>query len=161
MTSPRDVSIPTLLRDRPTFGPFPVPYVTAIIDGKPDFKIHNEARRNECARRKLCQLCGQYMNDRMVFVGTPGSIERRTFGEPPMHAGCAGYAFEVCPWLLGADWRVDPTNYDERVLVATRPEDHSELGIWIATGYRTTLDVHGLLVWSPTDQEGEVEWRTR
>jgi hypothetical protein len=96
---------PEGLRARPHRGRFPIPFVTAIdpATGRPDFRTHDDGRRLECALVRLCQLCGLPLAlEPTVFVGqTP---RRLVFGEPPMHESCFEFAWEVCPWLAGANW---------------------------------------------------------
>lgn len=127
---------PAQLRRRPHRGHFPIPFVTYVdeLTGRPDFRIHDDGRRFECALNGLCQLCGSPLReDWSVFVG---QVPRRlVFGEPPMHAGCFEYAWEVCPWLAGAGWS-DRWRTEARDLeVLPAPPDHGAITIiWVAGG---------------------------
>lgn len=98
---------PERLQRRPHVGMFPIPFVTARINGKPDFRVHNDERRKLIGKRKLCQLCGYPLGGDIVFAGSRSSIRRHTYGEPPMHEECAQWAVEVCPWLAGRGWRYE------------------------------------------------------
>lgn len=95
---------PVALQARPHHGGFPVPFVTALIDGRPDFKVHDEYKRIRVGVEKLCQLCGHPLEGDIAFIGSPRSVERRIFGEPPAHLLCLEYALEVCPFLAGRNW---------------------------------------------------------
>jgi hypothetical protein len=104
---------PAGLIARPHYGRFPIPYVTAVVDGVPDFRSHDHTRRRECAEERLCQLCGlglgsgPYVKDPTVFVGFAWALNTRRFGEPPMHESCMEFAWRACPWLAaGSAWRV-------------------------------------------------------
>jgi hypothetical protein len=160
------VNEPPRLRARPHWGKFPIPFVTYVDPKtkKPNFRAHDNSKRLLIARRNLCQLCGQSLvGEHVVFVGSSGSVERGTFGEPPMHTNCCDYAFQICPWLLGAGWRLNDRG-DATCLVYIDPpsQDHSELGVWTATGYRTIPDDEGVggVKWQPTDQVN-LQWRNR
>lgn len=96
---------PARLVARPHHGRFPIPFVTLVRAGRPDFRVQDNRQRERCAYERLCQLCGQDLGERFVFVGWPGSIERRTFGEAPMHADCCDWAWAVCPFLAGGTYR--------------------------------------------------------
>lgn len=95
---------PERLRERPHWGRFPIPFVTLVNElGRPDFRVHDDDKRFECALNRLCQLCGKpLILEATVFVTL--NPTRLTFGEPPMHESCFEYAWEVCPWLAGAGW---------------------------------------------------------
>ena len=154
---------PTRLKERPHHGPFPIPYVTAIVNGVPDFKIHDNEKRVRCAERNLCQLCGGSLAGVwMAFVGHEGSIERGRFGEPPMHQDCMEFAWEVCPWLAGRDWRLDYRKAAEGLTILP-PPPKGKLGIWIATSYSTIPDDEGggVIKWVPSQPVTQIEWRNR
>lgn len=160
---PINVNEPDRLKRRPHHGPFPIPYVTYVeASGRPDFRIHDNSKRLRIARRNLCQLCGETLEDRMVFIGHEGSIERGTFGEPPMHEDCAEYAWEVCPWLAGADWRLDYRAAAKGLTILPQPPG-GELGIWITDGYIVVPDDEGggLVKWKPNSPSQEIQWRYR
>lgn len=141
--------IPEALARQPRYRHFPIPYVTVVEGGVPDFKRHDPDRRMECARFRLCQLCGELMDpDALTFVGFPWAAETRSFGEPPMHEECMEWAWEVCPWLAaGKSWRerLDGT-------FADRPPEEPEqmLVAWVSGGYQVIEDERGALVWLPS-----------
>jgi hypothetical protein len=112
------VNEPPLLAARPHHGRFPIPFITLVRDGKPDFRVQDNRRRERCAFEYLCQLCGESLGKPFVFCGWAQSVERRTFGEPPMHADCCDWAWATCPFLLGGDHR--PLNIDDVI----------SLGMW-------------------------------
>jgi hypothetical protein len=168
---------PERLKARPHHGPFPIPYVTYVDPetGIPDFKVHDNAQREKVALRGLCQLCGQsfgpaefigaqhVLREAMAFVGSEGSIARGSFGEPPMHPECMEFAWEVCPWLAGRDWRLDWRQAAEGLTILPEPEIDGPLGIWITRGYRTIPDLEGSgsIKWVPNPPIQPITWRSR
>lgn len=123
---------PPQLAERPHWGRFPIPFVTHVDElGKPDFRVHDDERRFECAMHRLCQLCGKpLVLDATVFVTqTP---RRMTFGEPPMHEACFEFAWEVCPWLAGGAWRDDLRAAARDLEILPAPHDTGEVTIlWV------------------------------
>lgn len=130
---------PEQLRERPHHGRFPIPFVTAVDElGKPDFRVHDDRRRFECALHSLCQLCGKpLMLGETVFVAQ--EARKLVFGEPPMHADCFEFAWEVCPWLAGGGWS-DRWRAEARDLeILPPPPDSGEVTIlWAAGGFAWT-----------------------
>lgn len=167
------IAEPERLKARPHHGPFPIPYVTYVdpATGIPDFKVHDNVQREKIARRGLCQLCGQAFNQdvpplpepQMAFVGHQGSIQRGTFGEPPMHVECMEFAWEVCPWLAGRNWQLDWRKAAEGLTILPEPDDDGPLGIWITNGYRCREDEEGSgsVKWMPNMPTMAITWRSR
>lgn len=155
------VEEPPALQARPHVGGLPVPYITAWIGGHPDFKVHDEVRRAECAGSRLCQLCGTSLDAQVAFAGTEGSIERRTFGEPPAHPACMAYAFSVCPWLGGKPYVMKHRS----VGVTTLPpplKEPPEMGILITDGFWLVDDDEGVTDFKYRAAEPlKIEWRKR
>lgn len=156
--------IPDRLEDRPRHGRFPIPFVTYIDPkGVPDFKVHDNRRRQECADRRLCQLCGHSLEGEvLVFVGQEGSIERGVFGEPPMHEDCMEFAWRVCPWLAGREWSGRWRNHAEELTILPKP-GKGKLGIWVCTSYEVVPDDEGSgsVKWVPSEPIQAIEWRER
>jgi hypothetical protein len=141
-----------------------VPVVTAVVEGKPDFKLHDEVSRARCGALRLCQLCGKPMPDLMAFIGARESIERRTFGEPPAHRACLDFAFDACPFLAGKGyregWRDAARAAGFAVLEPAKPPP--EMGILITNGYYLVSDDEGLTGFKYKAAEPlHIEWRKR
>jgi hypothetical protein len=134
---------PARLRERPHWGHFPIPFVTHVeVGGRPDFRVHDDERRFECALHRLCQLCGKpLILEPTVFVGQ--HPQRLTFGEPPMHESCFEFAWKVCPWLAGAGWS-DRWRTEARDLeILPSPPDTAEvIVLWVngASSWRCQSD---------------------
>lgn len=154
---------PRGLADRPHFAGLPVPFITAIIDGTPDFKVHDEIARATCATQRLCQLCGQPFEprDSLAFIGSIRSVLDRRFGEPPAHPYCLGYAWQVCPWLAGREYAgTDAARQFRRVAPPKPPE---MMGVLTTDRYWLVEDDEGatdfkFLAGLPTRP---IEWRNR
>lgn len=158
-------SEPVRLAARPHHGRFPIPYVTHVRqDGRPDFRVHDNERRAEVARRRLCQLCGEQLEPRIAFVGFEHSVLRRTFGEPPMHRDCLDFAWEVCPWLAGGDWRTEWKLEAEGLTILPRPvSGPAWLGTYVTDDFAVVPDDEGsgsvkFLACAALE---EVRWRQR
>lgn len=156
---------PRGLESRPHVGGFPVPFITAVIDGKPDFKTHDEYLRSCCASFHLCQLCGLPLGTGplsegsvlVAFTGFARSIERRTFGEPPAHPECLAYAFEVCPWLNGKTYALHGET--RRIEPPAEPE---RMGILITDRWWLTDDDEGVSDFKfKAGDPAVIEWRNR
>lgn len=168
---------PAGLLERPHHGGFPVPYVTAWVDGRPDFKVHDEVARATCATEGLCQLCGiafeldwvrmgTTANYReLAFVGNIRSVMSRTFGEPPAHPDCLAYAWQVCPWLAGRGWA---KGWEEKareagikVIAPTKPPE--QMGILVTDRFWLIEDDEGAtdFKYLAGDPIRPIEWRNR
>lgn len=141
------MAAPAALAARPHHGELPIPFITAVVDGKPDFRVHDNERRDRCAAEHLCQLCGIALRERFAFVGTRSSTRRRTFGEPPMHLDCMDWAWQVCPWLSGRDFRPGLSLSLTVSHKAAPPRDRF-MAIYITDGYRVQPDAaSGSIIW--------------
>lgn len=167
-SAPRDavgLTEPAELKARPHHGRFPIPFVTHIReDGRPDFRVHDNARRADCAAHRLCQLCGTALGDVICFVGQRHSVERRTFGEPPMHEACLEWAWEVCPFLAGGTWRPEWKEAAEELTILPNPPSGDPfMGIWKTRTYKLVADEEGSgsVKWVAGDLLEPIDWRRR
>jgi hypothetical protein len=141
-----------------------VPVVTAVVEGTPDFKLHDEVARARCGALRLCQLCGKPLEGQMAFVGARHSVERRIFGEPPAHVECLDFAFEACPFLAGKGYREGwrDAARAEGYTVLEPDEPPEEMGILITTGYWLIADDEGATGFKYQAAEPlKIEWRKR
>ena len=91
-------------RPRDTKRGVPIPYVSVHDDGEDgqqrvDYVAINGARVLECARDRLCGLCGQGLGYWIAFLGGPRAAEHRRYLDPPMHEECARAAIALCPHI--------------------------------------------------------------
>lgn len=156
---------PEGLRERPHVGRFPVPFITAVVRGRPDFKVHDEVARARCGTDRLCQLCGKALGEEVAFTGAEGSIERRIFGEPPAHPACLDYAFDICPFLAGRDW-AEGWQEEARaagMTVIEPPAPPERMGILITDRFWLIDDDEGATTfkYKAGQPTREIEWRER
>lgn len=133
---------PQALQARPHWGRYPIPWITYIDgQGKPDFRVHMEDRRQEVADKRLCQLCGQPMGEEVQFIGFIHSLNGMRFGEPPSHEECLSWARENCPWLSGRPYNDRPGEPGTHFV--TRPEQPREMVIYTCREFRAIPDPSG------------------
>ncbi len=93
---------------------YPVPAITPWEDGVPRFALTDHTRSAECARGRLCSVCGTVMPPGTVWR-VVGAAESTAIGaalaagrpyrnlaptlEGPGHRACMLYASMVCPYL--------------------------------------------------------------
>jgi hypothetical protein len=78
---------------------YPVPYFVAWIDGKPDFRVADSNKMNDCHGLQLCWICGQNLGSYKTFPIGPMCAVNRTTAEPPSHLDCAEWSVRGCPFL--------------------------------------------------------------
>ena len=67
-----------------------------------DFKALDQEHVNQCARERLCGVCGKAIRkgkDRYAFLGPLRDLQ--CFGDPWMHEECAEYTATACPFVSG------------------------------------------------------------
>lgn len=92
--------IPKFLDHLPTFSGFPVPFIVFYHEGKPDFRINDQAKQVQCYQGKLCSICGKKLFD-FWWIGGTQSMESGMFTDGPMHKPCAEFSTKACPYLAG------------------------------------------------------------
>jgi hypothetical protein len=104
----RDVALPDQLRalprDRRGYPVFAsvLPPGGVPEDGRVDFRVLNVATFLDLCARKCCGICGKRLARKLAFLGGPMCVQRRVFGDGPLHYACAQYARQVCPFLVNA-----------------------------------------------------------
>jgi hypothetical protein len=81
---------------------YPVPWVVLVDKaGRPHFTVNDQDKVEEVIKRDLCSICGRPNTRGRWFVGGPLSAfhPRGAYYDPPMHAECARFALQVCPYL--------------------------------------------------------------
>ena len=97
----RDTTIPAFLSHLKTYGDYPVPFVQMYIDGKPDFRVIDPDKVEQCIKEKLCAICGKRLGEFCYFIGGGGCKEGYRFLDAYMHEQCADFASRTCPFLTG------------------------------------------------------------
>jgi hypothetical protein len=105
------IKAPKRLRSRPQWRGLPIPYIALIgDDGKPDFRVTDEAKRRSVILNHWCQLCGQPLGKVFFFTGGTEAAKANAFFEPACHMDCLIYAMQVCPFIVG---RIEHADLDK------------------------------------------------
>jgi len=78
---------------------YPVTYIAAYIDGKPDLGIQDAAKVASCIREWRCHVCGEKLDKLGYFIAYEPVPKRPRFLDPAIHRDCAIYSMKVCPYL--------------------------------------------------------------
>jgi hypothetical protein len=98
------------------------------IDGKPDFRVIDPDRVEECVNQKLCAICGHRLSEFCWFIGGEACKEKHLFLDAPMHEECAKFASRTCPFVRGdrEQYSTRPVDPDKtrtiEIMLKTRPK---------------------------------------
>ncbi|MGW1815323.1 cell envelope biogenesis protein OmpA [Streptomyces sp. NPDC002125] len=109
-------AIPERCSARPRSGGLVVPYVSLIHNGHAVFGSLDRARTHQAFLDRLCQLCGDPLNERFIALVRPADAAHGYSPEPGIHPECHPYAASSCPMLNGTASR-----YRARSVLATHP----------------------------------------
>jgi hypothetical protein len=95
----------------------PIPWFAAIVEGRVDLRLADEAKLRRAVRDGRCWICGDrfdrgaghHAKGRAFIVG-PIAAFNRVAPEPPSHRACALYACRACPFLARPGRRRRPAN---------------------------------------------------
>jgi hypothetical protein len=93
--------VPLRCAGRPLVGGFVVPWITLVHDGRAHFGRLDENRRRRALRERLCQVCGERLEDRVCLAVRPADVEVGYTPEPGLHPECLAYSVRACPMLNG------------------------------------------------------------
>ncbi|MGY2031477.1 hypothetical protein ACW9HR_26510 [Nocardia gipuzkoensis] len=68
----------------------------------------DQRRLRDTLWRKLCQVCGQALDGRVVLYIRPADHLRGIAPEPGVHPECGHYSRHACPMLSGRQTRYNP-----------------------------------------------------
>ncbi|MEU1273623.1 cell envelope biogenesis protein OmpA [Streptomyces sp. NPDC005799] len=114
--SPHTPAIPSRCAQRPTAGGLVVPYVAFTHNGHATFGALDAERARTAFTEKLCQICGQPLNERAYVIVRPADEITGHSPEPALHPECLPYTAAHCPMLNGTALR-----YRELPVLATHP----------------------------------------
>ncbi|MFC8372771.1 hypothetical protein ACFUIT_33240 [Streptomyces sp. NPDC057239] len=109
-------SIPQRCARRPLSGGLVVPWVSLIHGGHAAFGSLDADRARTAFLRRLCQICGQLLDERCYLIVRPADAARGHSPEPALNPECLPYAAAHCPLLNGT-----ATHYRHRPVLATHP----------------------------------------
>lgn len=101
--APRRRSIPQRLNAAPTWNGLIIPYITLCHRGRrhPIWGEADPHRMAHALQHKLCQICGQPHEERIVVFIRPEDYILGLSHEPGLHPECAQLAHSTCPMLGG------------------------------------------------------------
>ncbi|MGX1247444.1 hypothetical protein RKD46_008633 [Streptomyces pseudovenezuelae] len=109
-------AIPQRCAHRPLAGGLVVPWISLIHNGHAAFGSLDAERAFRAYRDRLCQICGQELDERCFLIVHPADQARGYSPEPALHPECLPYAAAHCPMLNGA-----ATHYRRSPVLASPP----------------------------------------
>jgi hypothetical protein len=144
--------LPARLSKRPVDARgYPIPWFVQYVNGQPDFRIMDEARRAKAIQHKLCWICGEPLGRWMTFVLGPMCVIHQHSGEPPAHSDCATFAAQACPWMRYPNAKrraagLPEDAHDDGVMVA---RNAGAAACWTTHGYARTRHAYLLRMYEP------------
>lgn len=108
--------IPQRCARRPLAGGLVVPWVSLIHGGHAAFGSLDADRALTAFLHRLCQICGQHLDERCFLIVRPADAAQGCSPEPALHPECLPYAAAHCPMLNGT-----ATHYRQRPVLASHP----------------------------------------
>lgn len=139
--------VPVQLAHRPTLAGLVVPYVTPqAIDGRWLFGVIDQQRLWQCLTRRLCQICGQPLDQPFVLLLRETDLPRQRISEPGSHPVCAAYTIRACPMVAGtiSRYRSTPVRLDQHMLPAS--DTPARLGTPAEVWYAVWLDHYDVII---------------
>lgn len=93
-------AIPQRCAHRPLAGGLVVPWVTLIHGGHAALGVLDADRARAAFRHRLCQICGQRLNERCFLIVRPADVIKGHSPEPALHPECLPYTAAHCPMLI-------------------------------------------------------------
>ncbi|MET7396301.1 hypothetical protein ABZS66_22750 [Dactylosporangium sp. NPDC005572] len=94
--------IPAHLAGRPRSGGLVVPWITpATRGGLYLFGKVTDLAQYQCLTRRLCQVCGQRLGERVVLFARESDLVYACTAEPAVCPPCAACSRRACPMLAG------------------------------------------------------------
>ncbi|WP_067474209.1 hypothetical protein [Nocardia amamiensis] len=102
--------VPVRLAHAPLSQGLVVPHVTLAHRDRtrPVWGKLDQRRLRDTLSRRLCQICGQPLDDRVVLYIRPADHLRGIAPEPGVHPECGHYSRLACPMLAGRQDRYNP-----------------------------------------------------
>ncbi|MBV9026204.1 MAG: cell envelope biogenesis protein OmpA [Streptomycetaceae bacterium] len=148
---------------RPQVGGLVVPWISYEHGGRAAFGSLDPIRRAKAFLHRLCQVCGERLEERICLVVRPMDVREGVAPEPGLHPECLAYSKKQCPMLNGgaATYRRTPvsakhpagrpcddpacpcpkiTSDDAHHLRAGRPADDFDAWMIAAAHYRLKTD---------------------
>ena len=142
---------------------YPVPPFVKHIDGEPDFRAVDMSYVVQAERNKLCFVCGLPRGSESVFVCGPLSFTNRVCIEPSMHARCARYSAQACPFITKPNMqRRDTSDLADHMpppMLALQVRDNPGCyALAFTRGHRLDILPNGMPLWNFGPSLYAVEW---
>lgn len=98
-------SVPQRCARRPLSGGLVVPWVSLIHGGHAAFGSLDTDRARTAFLRRLCQICGQFLDERCYLIVRPADAARHS-PEPALHPECLPYAAAHCPMHIPREFAI-------------------------------------------------------
>lgn len=86
------IEIPDFLSHLPVYNGIPVPFFSYRYKGEIKVNKVSEYRRNLCAEKGFCGMCGHKLHPRkLFFITNKEGLEKGATSNPPMHSKCADF----------------------------------------------------------------------
>ncbi|WP_258055002.1 hypothetical protein [Streptomyces sp. Ru71] len=108
--------IPQRCARQPLAGGLVVPWVSVIHGGHAAFGSLDAERARTAFLHRLCQICGQHLDERCLLIARPADVTQGCSPEPALQPECLPYAAAHCPMLNGT-----ATQYRQRPVQASHP----------------------------------------
>ena len=152
---------------------YPIPYIVAYRDGKPDFTTQDAEKFEDCLKNKKCHVCGEVMTKGFFYIASDMTPDSGVFNftDPAICIDCAWYSIKVCPFMANPNAKHKPGMPQEDKIVdyeALEKLDNSRtdnLYIVGSIGYRTVPMVAANNTTATAIEATDVfiilEWNTR
>lgn len=87
---------------RPQIGGLVVPWISYQHGGHAAFGSVDPIRCAKAFLYRLCQICGEPLEERICLVVRPMDVREGIVPEPGLHPECLAYSKKQCPMLNGA-----------------------------------------------------------
>jgi hypothetical protein len=167
----RGLSMPAHIRTLPIDARgYPVPFFVAVVDGVPDHRVADPAKRRLCIDQDLCWICGKRLGSYLAFVIGPMCAVNRISGDAPMHRDCAEYSIKACPFLTRPHMVRREAGMPETAVKAAGEMIERNPGVmllWITRGWKPKYDADHRMLFALMEplhvtafREGRIATRT-
>ncbi|MEU5417762.1 cell envelope biogenesis protein OmpA [Streptomyces sp. NPDC020667] len=94
--------VPVRCLGRPRVGGLVVPFTSYEHNGSAAFGTVDPRRRAQALLHRLCQICGEQLEERICLAVRPMDVRAGFAPEPALHPECLVYSAKGCPMLNGA-----------------------------------------------------------
>lgn len=95
-------SVPIRCRSRQLVGGLVVPWISFQHGGHSAFGTIDAVRAQQALTERLCQVCGEELEERFCLAVRPMDVRVGFASEPALHPECLAYSKLRCPMLNGS-----------------------------------------------------------